>query len=123
MFASLGNGGDVSTNDLLECWEQDKRTAAVILYVDTFGNPERVTRIARRVSRNKPILALKGRRRAKHVLTEARSDMAAALRGDAVVDALLHQAGCCGSAASTTCSRPPSSLSASRCRADGGSGS
>jgi acyl-CoA synthetase (NDP forming) len=53
MFASLGNGGDVSTNDLLECWEQDKRTAAVILYVDTFGNPERFTRIARRVSRNK----------------------------------------------------------------------
>ena len=53
MFASLGNRADVSTNDLLECWEHDERTAAVVLYVETFGNPERFTRIARRVSRNR----------------------------------------------------------------------
>jgi len=92
-FAALGNGADVSINDLLECWEQDDRTAAVILYVDSFGRPERFTRIARRVSRVKPILAIKGRRRAERVLTEARSHTAAALRGDAVVDALLDQAG------------------------------
>ena len=93
MFASLGNRADVSTNDLLECWEQDERTAAVILYVETFGNPEHFTRIARRVSRKKPILVVKGRRRAERVLSEARSHTAAALRGDAAVDALLHQAG------------------------------
>ena len=93
MFASLGDRADVSTNDLLECWEQDERTAAVILYVETFGNPEHFTRIARRVSRHKPILALKGRRRAQRVLSEARSHTAAALRGDAAVDALLQQAG------------------------------
>ena len=93
MFASIGNRVDVSTNDLLECWEQDERTAAVMLYVETFGNPEHFTRIARRVSRKKPILVVKGRRRAERVLSEARSHTAAALRGDAVVDALLHQAG------------------------------
>ena len=93
MFASLGSRADVSTNDLLECWEQDERTAAVILYVETFGNPERFTRIARRVSRKKPILVVKGRRRAERVLSEARSHTAAALRGDAAVDALLQQAG------------------------------
>ena len=93
MLASLGNRADVSTNDLLECWEQDERTAAVILYVETFGNPEHFTRIARRVSRKKPILVVKGRRRAERVLTDAHSHTAAALRGDAVVDALLQQAG------------------------------
>ena len=93
MFVSLGNRADVSTNDLLECWEQDDRTAAVVLYVETFGNPERFTRIARRVSRKKPILVVKGRRRAERVLSEARSHTAAALRGDAAVDALLQQAG------------------------------
>ncbi len=93
MFASLGDRADVSTNDLLECWEQDERTAAVILYVETFGNPERFTRIARRVSREKPILVVKGRRRAERALSEAGSHTAAALRGDAVIDALLHQAG------------------------------
>ncbi len=93
MFASLGNRADVSTNDLLECWEHDERTAAVILYVDTFGNPEHFARIARRVSREKPILALKGRRSDQQMFTEARSHTAAALQGDAVVDALFHQAG------------------------------
>ncbi|MGO9788923.1 MAG: GNAT family N-acetyltransferase [Solirubrobacteraceae bacterium] len=92
-FASLGSRADVSTNDLLECWEQNDRAGVVILYVETFGNPERFTRIARRVSRRKPILVVKGRRRAERVLSEARSHTAAALRGDAVIDALLREAG------------------------------
>ena len=93
MFVSLGDRADVSTNDLLECWEQDERTTAVMLYVETFGNPERFTRIARRVSRTKPILVVKGRRQAERVLTEARSHTAAALRGETVIDALFYQAG------------------------------
>jgi acyl-CoA synthetase (NDP forming)/GNAT superfamily N-acetyltransferase len=93
LFASLGNRADVSTNDLLEWCEQDDRTVALILYLDTFGNPEHFTRIARRVSRHKPILAIKGRRSAVRVLAEVRSHTAAALRGDEVFDALLHQAG------------------------------
>jgi acyl-CoA synthetase (NDP forming)/RimJ/RimL family protein N-acetyltransferase len=93
VFASLGNRADVSTNDLLEWCEQDERTAAVILYVDTFGNPEHFTRIARRVSRHKPILAIKGRRSAVRVLADARSHTAAALHGDEIFDALLRQAG------------------------------
>jgi acyl-CoA synthetase (NDP forming)/GNAT superfamily N-acetyltransferase len=93
MFVSLGHRADVSTNDLLEYWEHDELTAAVMLYVESFGSPERFTRIARRVSRSKPILVVKGRRRAERVLSEARSHTAAALRGDAVIDALFHQAG------------------------------
>jgi acetate---CoA ligase (ADP-forming) len=92
-FASIGDRFDVSTNDLLELWEDDDRSAAVMLYVETFGNPEHFARIARRVSRRKPILALKGRRAAEALRSDARSHTAAALRGDAVVDALFHQAG------------------------------
>jgi len=92
-LVSLGDRADVSTNDLLEYFEEDQRTAAVMLYLETFGNPEHFTRIAQRVSRNKPILALKGRRHVESPRGEIQSDTAAALRGDAVVDALLHQAG------------------------------
>jgi acetate---CoA ligase (ADP-forming) len=91
-FASLGGRADVSTNDLLEYWEEDQATAAVVLYVETFGNPEHFGRIARRVARRKPILAIKGRR-AQGPQAGARSHTAAALRGDALVDALLLQAG------------------------------
>jgi acetate---CoA ligase (ADP-forming) len=91
-FASLGGRADVSTNDLLEYWEEDQATAAVILYVETFGNPEHFGRIARRVARRKPILVIKGRA-GQGPQTGTGSHTAAALRGDAIVDALLLQAG------------------------------
>ena len=93
VLVTLGSPADVSTNDLLEWCEEDDRTAVVMLYVETFGEPERFTRIARRVSRNKPVLVVKGRRSAERARSEARSHTAAALHGDAVADALLHHAG------------------------------
>jgi acyl-CoA synthetase (NDP forming)/RimJ/RimL family protein N-acetyltransferase len=92
-FVSLGDRIDVSTNDLLELWEEDERTAAVMLYLETFGNPERFGRIARRVSRRKPILAVKGRGEHDRRQPDARSHTAAALRSDAAIDAMLRQAG------------------------------
>ena len=64
-----------------------------MLYVETFGNPEHFSRIAQRVSRRKPILAVKGRRAAEAAQADAGSHTAAALRGDVVVDALFKQAG------------------------------
>ncbi|HWT22996.1 MAG TPA: GNAT family N-acetyltransferase, partial [Solirubrobacteraceae bacterium] len=92
-FASLGNRADVSTNDLLELWEDDGRTAAVMLYLETFGNPERFARIAQRVSRHKPILAVKARGTLGVPRPPAESHTAAAMRDEAVVDALLRRAG------------------------------
>ena len=91
-YISLGDRADVSTNDLLEYWEEDETTAAVMLYVETFGNPDHFGRIARRVARRKPILAIKGRR-AKPRSEEARSHTAAAMRENSLVDALLRNAG------------------------------
>ena len=93
ILVSVGGRADVSTNDLLEWCEADDRTAVVMLYVESFGNPERFTRVAQRVSRRKPILVIKGRRSAERARSQARSHTAAALRGDAVIDAVLHQAG------------------------------
>ena len=92
-FASLGQRADVSTNDLLEIWEEDSRAAVLMLYVETVGNPERFARIARRVAQRKPILAIKGHRRLDPTRSEARSHTSAALRGDAVVDGLLYHGG------------------------------
>jgi acetate---CoA ligase (ADP-forming) len=92
-FASLGQRADVSTNDLLETWEDDSRTAVVMLYVETVGNPQRFARIARRVAQRKPILAIKGHRRPDPTPSDGRSHTLAALRGDAVVDGLLYQGG------------------------------
>ncbi len=91
-FVSVGNKADVSSNDLLEHWEDDPATALVLLYVESFGNPRRFGRIARRVARRKPILALKsGVTRAG---SRAASSHTAALAGsEAAVAALFRQAG------------------------------
>ena len=62
MFVSIGNKADVWSNDLLERFEDDESTNLIALYLESFGNPRKFARIARRVSRTKPILALKSGR-------------------------------------------------------------
>ncbi len=57
-FVSGGNTADVSGNDLLLYWEQDPATAVVVLYLERFGNPRKFARIARRLARSKPVLAV-----------------------------------------------------------------
>jgi acyl-CoA synthetase (NDP forming)/GNAT superfamily N-acetyltransferase len=61
-FASLGNTADVSASDLLAWWERDERTRVVLLYLEGFGDPRRFARLARRVSRSTPVVALKAGR-------------------------------------------------------------
>jgi acyl-CoA synthetase (NDP forming)/RimJ/RimL family protein N-acetyltransferase len=91
-FVTLGNRADVSTNDLLEWWEDDERVAVIALYMESFGNPRRFSVLARRVSRRKPIVAVKGHRDAG-LGDGGGSRTAGALRGEAVFDALFRQAG------------------------------
>jgi acetyl coenzyme A synthetase (ADP forming)-like protein len=91
-FISIGNKADVSSNDLLEWWEDDDATEVVLLYVESFGNPRKFGRIARRIARRKPVLALKsGTSKAGQ---KAASSHTAALAGsEAAVDALFRDAG------------------------------
>jgi acetyl coenzyme A synthetase (ADP forming)-like protein len=89
---SVGNRADVSSNDLLEYWEGDAATRVILLYLESFGNPRRFARIARRVSRRKLILAVKaGRTRAGS--RAAGSHTAALAAADVAVDALFRQTG------------------------------
>ncbi|HVV59219.1 MAG TPA: GNAT family N-acetyltransferase [Gaiellaceae bacterium] len=91
-FVSIGNKADVSSNDLLEWWEDDDATALVLLYLESFGNPQKFGRIATRVSRRKPILALKAGTTGAGA--RAASSHTAALAGsDSAVDALFRHAG------------------------------
>ncbi len=59
-FVSVGNRADVSSNDLLQYWEEDPATKVILLYLESFGNPRKFSRIARRVSAKKPIVVVKG---------------------------------------------------------------
>jgi acetyl coenzyme A synthetase (ADP forming)-like protein len=91
-FISIGNKADVSSNDLLEYWEEDDATDLILLYLESFGNPRKFARVAGRVARSKPILAMRsGTSRAG--ARAASSHTAALASSDAAVDALFWQAG------------------------------
>ena len=92
-FASVGNKADVSGNDLLEYWEDDQQTELVLLYLESFGNPRRFARIARRISRRKPILAVKSGRSPAGARATSSHTGALLADSDVAVDALFRQSG------------------------------
>jgi acetate---CoA ligase (ADP-forming) len=91
-FVSVGNKADVSSNDLIQYWEQDPTTEVILLYLESFGNPRKFARLARRVAMAKPILALKsGRSPAGSRAAISHTGALASL--DVATEALFRQAG------------------------------
>ena len=90
-FVSAGNRADVSGNDMLQLWQEDPATDVVLLYLESFGNPRKFGRIARRVARRKPVVAVKGARS----LTGPPAWLAGSgvRSNDAAVDELFRQSG------------------------------
>lgn len=88
-FVSAGNRADLSGNDLLQYWDSDPETDVVLLYLESFGNPRKFSRIARRVARTKPVVAVKsGRHAAPYALAATGVSL-----DDASVSALFEQTG------------------------------
>ena len=85
-FVSAGDRADVSGNDLLQYWEDDPATDVVLLHLETFGNPRKFARLARRVGRTKPIVAVKSGGTVAARLGQTADP-------ERAVDALFHQAG------------------------------
>ena len=90
-FVSAGNRVDVSGNDLLQFWEEDDATDAVLLYLESLGNPRKFSRLARRLARQKPVVVVKsgrfrGERPGGHLVRDTLAPAAA-------VDALFRRAG------------------------------
>lgn len=91
-FVSAGNKVDVSGNDVLSLWETDDSTRVCALYLESFGNPRKFARIAARVGRQKPIVAVKSGRSTAGARGVA-SHTASAATPDLAVDTLFAQAG------------------------------
>jgi acyl-CoA synthetase (NDP forming)/RimJ/RimL family protein N-acetyltransferase len=97
-FAAIGNRADVSANDMLQYWADDARTELVLLYLESFGNARKFSRIARELGRTKPIVAVKSRGAARAYPTDGDAARAGGMpRQDAAhpaaVEALLAQTG------------------------------
>ncbi|MFQ6616578.1 MAG: GNAT family N-acetyltransferase [Fidelibacterota bacterium] len=91
-FVSVGNKADISGNDLLLYWEDDPATDVIVLYLESFGNPRRFGRIARRIAKKKPIVAVKAGRTTAGTRA-ALSHTGALASLDVAVRALFNQAG------------------------------
>ncbi|MCJ7780125.1 MAG: acetate--CoA ligase family protein, partial [Acidimicrobiia bacterium] len=91
-FVSVGNLADVSGDDLLLYWEKDPSTDVILLYMESFGNPRRFARFARRIARKKPIVAVKSGRTASGARA-ASSHTGSLASLDVAVDAIFHQTG------------------------------
>ncbi|MFB6892811.1 GNAT family N-acetyltransferase [Kitasatospora sp. NPDC056327] len=92
-FASVGNRADVSGNDFLQYWAEDPATDVVLLYLESFGNPRKFTRIARRLAQAKPVVVVKGARHTGSLPPGHAVPATATGLRDATVDALFQQAG------------------------------
>ncbi len=91
-FVSVGNKADISGNDLLRYWESDDSTDVIALYLESFGNPRKFVRIASRVARTKPIVAVKSGRTPAGA-RGAMSHSAALATADDVAELVLSRAG------------------------------
>jgi acyl-CoA synthetase (NDP forming) len=89
-FVSAGNRADLSGNDMLQYWQTDPATDVVLLYLETFGNPRKFARVARRLARTKPIVAVKSGRNTGTIAALADHNEPI---DDASVRALFEQAG------------------------------
>lgn len=92
-FVSVGNKADVSGNDLLAHWENDPRTDVALLYLESFGNPRKFARIARRVGGTKPIVVVKSGRSVAGARATLSHTGALVAASDITTDALFRQTG------------------------------
>ncbi|MFH1434966.1 MAG: acetate--CoA ligase family protein [Pseudomonadota bacterium] len=92
MFVSVGNKADVSANDLLEYWETAPSTDAILLYMENFGNPRKFFPLARKITKTKPVVAVKSGRTVQGARA-ASSHTGALADNEAVTNALFEQTG------------------------------
>ncbi len=91
-FISIGNQADVNAETALEYWENEDDVHQILLYMESIQNPANFRKLATRISKKKPILALKAGRSAAGA--SAASSHTGSLAGaDKAANALLHQAG------------------------------
>jgi acyl-CoA synthetase (NDP forming)/GNAT superfamily N-acetyltransferase len=89
---STGDEHDVSGNDMMLWWHHDPRTALAVLYLESFGNPRKFTRFARRLAARMPVLVLRSGSSAAG-LRAAASRTVSTATSRVVRDSLFRQAG------------------------------
>jgi len=90
-FVSAGNRADVSGNDVMQFWVEDAATTVAAVYLESIGNPRKFTRVARRLSAAKPVVAVVSGRTGQVV--PAGHPVRTSREPPRVLEELLRQAG------------------------------
>jgi acyl-CoA synthetase (NDP forming) len=88
----LGNKVDVEESEVLEYYGNDPETKAIFVYLESFKRPRRFLEVARRVTRHKPVVLLKGGA-TQEGARAAVAHTAALASDDRIIDGALQQAG------------------------------
>src|SRR5262245_44625301 len=91
-IVSLGDGIDVDFGDLLDYFAVDRRTRAILLYVESIRDARKFMSAARAAARVKPVLVVKSGRHEQGAKA-ARTHTGALAGADAVYDAAFRRAG------------------------------
>lgn len=91
-FASIGNKADVAGDTILERWQHDPRTDLILLYLESFGDPRRFTKLARQITKHKPIIVVKSGSSLAGAVAAA-SHTGALASSDVITEALFEQIG------------------------------
>ncbi|NOZ02095.1 MAG: hypothetical protein GXP54_09430 [Deltaproteobacteria bacterium] len=92
MFVSVGNRADIAPYDLLEYWGDDDGVDQILMYLESFGDPERFMKAARRVTGKKPVMVVKAGRSPRGAMAAA-SHTGSLAGSEAAVDSLFRQCG------------------------------
>jgi len=92
-FVAAGYRGDVSANDMLQYFGEDDATDVVLLYLESVGNPRKFSRIARRLSLTRPVVAVRSGRTSGLSRPHELSDPSTVRVPPAAADAMFAQAG------------------------------
>ncbi|HLC93301.1 MAG TPA: CoA-binding protein [archaeon] len=91
-FASYGNAMDVDESDLLEYFGRDKNTKVIAMYLEGAKEGRKFYETAKKISRKKPIIVLKGGRHDETSMATA-SHTGSMAGASKVYDAAFKQAG------------------------------
>lgn len=91
-IVGLGNKADIDEDDLLTFFEQDPNTQVVAMHVEDLKDGRSFAEVARRVSKEKPVIVLKAGRTAMGARA-AQSHTAALAGNDRIYDDVLRQSG------------------------------
>lgn len=91
-FVSLGNMADVNFTELLACLEQDEKTKVISLYIEGMPNAREMFDVAARITRKKPIVAIKGGK-SEMGTTVAQSHTASIAGNNDIYDGAFKQSG------------------------------